>query len=247
MFPSFFISETFGISIYALFWALGYMLSLLLTIKLNQKAKPFSVGQIQFVFLFSTILGLVGARVTFYGLNPDQFSNHPLRLLQLDSGGLVFLGGFLLALLGNILLFRLWKIPINSSLDLLAPGLALGHAFGRIGCLMAGCCFGKICDLPWAIHLHGRWVHPVQIYETIGLLFLSLFLFKKHIKEVRGGLVWPLYLSGYGALRFLTEIFRDDQIRGAQWLGALSFSQVISGLLFLIGVWFLIRGLRRNH
>jgi phosphatidylglycerol:prolipoprotein diacylglycerol transferase len=114
---------------------------------------------------------------------------------------------------------RRHRIALWNLADVLAPSVALGHAFGRVGCLMNGCCFGRACDLPWAIHFpadhetHGADVHPTQIYEA-GLdfaLYAALaWLFRRRRFE---GQVFATYLISYAMVRSVVELFRGDYPR----------------------------------
>jgi phosphatidylglycerol:prolipoprotein diacylglycerol transferase len=112
------------------------------------------------------------------------------------------------------------------------PAVTLGHAIGRVGCLLAGCCYGKETNMWWGIQLHGSHRHPTQILESLGLFLIALILIKTRpsLKS------FALYFIGYGVLRFGIEILRGDTIRGT-W-GILTPSQWISfGLIFLgIGI-----------
>ena len=110
-----------------------------------------------------------------------------------------------------------WKIA-----DLVAPALALGHGFGRIGCFMAGCCYGKECALPWGATFHSEYahsltgiplnetLHPVQLYESV-LNFLNfLVLFTLLRRKKYDGQVFPFYIINYSVIRYFTEFFRGD-------------------------------------
>lgn len=247
MYPTLTITPDFAVSNYALFWGLGYVLSLFWALRLNRRDQAFSASQLQWVFLSSLVVGVLGARITYFLVNAGEASVSPFLIFTFQSGGLVFLGGFLLAFISNILLFSFWKKPIDPCLDLLSIPLAFAHAFGRIGCFMVGCCYGSICELPWAIDRHGISVHPTQLYESAGLFIISFWLAKSFERTPRAGLIWPQYLILYGSLRFVVENFRGDAIRGANILGPLSFSQIISALLFLFGFGFFIRRFRSDH
>ena len=127
-------------------------------------------------------------------------------------------------------------MPLSAAADAGAPGLALGHAFGRIGCLLGGCCYGRAVDpsFPLAVDLAGQSRHPVQLYEAAGLLALSaLLLLLSRRLWPRPGALFAVYLGAYAALRFVTEGLRaDDLERG--FVGPLSTSRLIA--LVAIGV-----------
>ena len=103
-----------------------------------------------------------------------------LEIFMIQHSGLVFYGGLLGATLAGITYVRVRALPLWKVADILAPSVALGYVFGRIGCLFNGCCYGRMCDVPWAIRFpsehetHGQPVHPTQIYDS--LLNLGLYL-----------------------------------------------------------------------
>jgi phosphatidylglycerol:prolipoprotein diacylglycerol transferase len=121
--------------------------------------------------------------------------------------------------------------------------VALAHFFGRIGCFFAGCCYGKYCDLPWAVTFNhhdslaptGIPLHPTQLYEALGNLaiFLFLFFFRKR-KKHDGQLFW-LYVLIYGITRSFIETFRAD-FRGEFFYGVLSISQVVGGFMAVVSL-----------
>jgi phosphatidylglycerol:prolipoprotein diacylglycerol transferase len=112
-----------------------------------------------------------------------------------------------------------------------------GHAIGRIGCFLAGCCYGSQCDLPWSMTIEGVHRHPVQLYETIYLLAFGIFILRSSKKVQLQSSIASIYLIYYSLGRFILEYFRGDDIRGVFWLN-LSTSQYISVFLLLIGlVW----------
>lgn len=139
------------------------------------------------------------------------------------GGGFVFYGGLLFALV-YILGFCLLNRKFNwRHLAHLVPVLLFSHGLGRIGCFLAGCCYGKESEL-----FHAR--HPVQLYEALSLIALSFLTGKLLKKDQREEFVMALYFLIYALLRFVLEFLRDDTVRG--FYGALSTSQWIS--LFLL-------------
>ena len=175
---------------------------------------------------------IVGARfvyvVTYW---QTEFAAQPLaEIFMIQHGGLVYYGGLLGAMLAGSTYVYWHKLPLGKVADILAPSIALGSVFGRIGCLLNGCCYGRACDLPWAIRfpnqsaawqqqfqagLVGRTdpslpVHPTEIYDALlnlALYFGLAWLFR-HKKF--DGQVFATYLVGYAILRFTVEIFRGD-------------------------------------
>jgi phosphatidylglycerol:prolipoprotein diacylglycerol transferase len=161
---------------------------------------------------------IVGARLLYVvSYWQRDFAQAPWwEVFMVHHGGLVFYGGLLGAVCSTVFFARRKGVPLWSLADVLAPSIALGHAFGRIGCLMNGCCFGRVCDLPWAIHYpaghetQGAGVHPSQIYEAaLNLaLYAGLAWLFRHRKFE--GQVFAIYLIAYAFVRSAVEMFRGD-------------------------------------
>lgn len=161
---------------------------------------------------------LIGARTLYVATywNDDFAGKGFGEIFKIRQGGLVFYGGFIGAALSTIFYTRLKNLPLWQIADTFAPSVALGHAFGRIGCLMTGCCYGNACNLPWAIqfpvgHLtHPHRVHPTQIYESALNLTLYVGLAWLYRKKRFDGQVFAVYLMSYAILRAFVEHFRGD-------------------------------------
>ena len=163
---------------------------------------------------------IIGAR-TVYVISywREQFADQPFwEVFMVQHGGLVYYGGLIGATLTGVLYVRVRKLPMWKVADIFAPSIALGYVFGRIGCLMNGCCYGRACNLPWAIRfpkdnpLHPPTfpVHPTQIYDSLLNLgfYLALALFYR--RKRFDGQVFATYLMGYALLRSFVELFRGD-------------------------------------
>lgn len=209
-------------------WGVGFYLTryLLEAFKLDTKLLlPLYCG------VFAT--SWIGAKVFFLMVSGQDKT---YQYLVNDSfwlgGGFVFYGGLIFGLsFYFIYSLILKKFPFKES-KLLIPGLVFGHAIGRLGCFLAGCCFGSQCDLPWSVHIHGKWIHPVQLYEAFGLFVIG-FLSMRWVKnKEKNFYVVTRYLIYYSFLRFIVEYFRGDKIRGIYWYD-LSTSQMISVALFM--------------
>jgi phosphatidylglycerol:prolipoprotein diacylglycerol transferase len=151
------------------------------------------------------------------------------------EGGLAFYGGVVTGVATAALFARRHGLPLAATLDLLTPSLPLGHALGRVGCLLAGCCFGQPTSLPWGIaffdgsvayrELQGAGglgveaaatppLHPTQVYEAIGELVLFVLLMRRRRRTRFAGELALLWVCGYAALRFAVELVRGDTSRG---------------------------------
>jgi phosphatidylglycerol:prolipoprotein diacylglycerol transferase len=190
--------------------------------------------------------GLIGAKILMVLTDYEYYVHHPREIFSLStlqSGG-VFFGGLLTSLLAAAWYFRRQKLPGWQTADLFAPGIALGHAIGRLGCFFAGCCYGKPTTVPWAVTFTNKLaqdlvgvpvgvpLHPTQLYEAGAefLIFLALLAFRK--RKTYHGQIVLLYLVLYSCARFIIEFYRGDQERGVFLGGWLSTSQLI-GLIVI--------------
>ena len=189
----------------------------------------------QILFWGIFVCSWIGSKIFFY-LTTDSLQDQQI-LTQASfwtGGGFVFYGGFVFAML-FLAIYKLLRLPLNlNTLWAMLPAVTLGHAIGRIGCLLAGCCFGKETHLWWGIELHGAYRHPTQALESIGLILVSVFL----LKSKRSLSSFAIYFLGYGFLRFSIEILRGDEIRGlwgyftpSQWI---SLILIATGLILII-------------
>ena len=170
---------------------------------------------------------ILGAR-TLYVVSywQQDFAGQPIwEIFMIQHGGLVFYGGLIGATAAGILYARLKRLPVWKVADIVSPSIALGYVFGRLGCLMNGCCYGRACSLPWAIHFnpapdaqghqiehptHGLPVHPTEIYDSVLNLIFYLFLSWLYRRKKFDGQIFATYLIGYAFLRSFVEYFRGD-------------------------------------
>lgn len=167
----------------------------------------------------------------------DLLKADPWHWARLGEGGYVWYGGLIGALLTAA--FYFWRRPhLNAWLysDAFAPAIAAGAIVGRLGCFLAGCCYGIESSVPWAVHFPGvrGHVHPTQLYDAMGALILAVPLYWRFPRRRFDGEIIALLLMGYAVLRSFTEAFRGDEDRGL-W-GPLSTSQLLSIPMFLAGL-----------
>jgi phosphatidylglycerol:prolipoprotein diacylglycerol transferase len=205
----------------------------------KSKEKIISQGELDFLLLLIIIFGLLGSKLLYIITELQDFILYPLNFFKFLNSGFVYYGGFISVIVCMLIYSRRKKINFLKLCDFFAPALALGHAIGRIGCLFAGCCHGKESNLPWAVMSSGVYLHPTQLYESLGNFLLFAFLYFYSKKEHKAGMPIAIYLMGYAVLRFVVEFFRGDD-RGMQCLG-LSISQIISVFLLIIGVFIVKR------
>ncbi len=186
--------------------------------------------------------GIFGAKALLLINDWHDYAADPRRIFSmatLQSGG-VFSGGLVVALACCWWYMRQHKIAFLSAADVFAPGIALGHAFGRIGCLSAGCCFGRPTNLPWAITFHNPWaaefsgtplnvpLHPTQLYEFFAEAINFVLLYWLCKRKKFEGQVIALFMIIYGTERFIFEFFRGDPGRGEVLGGLISGTQAIA-------------------
>ncbi|WP_420574215.1 prolipoprotein diacylglyceryl transferase [Kordia sp.] len=190
-------------------------------------------------FYFIFIAGFIGGKFFYYMQNPQLYIENPSLMLDNFSGGFVFYGSFV-----TIIPFIIWylkkqKMNVLAMLDIFAITTIIVHALGRMGCFMAGCCFGKSTEsfLGIIFPTTSVKVHPTQLYE-VGMLvtiFMVLIALKKR-KQFNGQL-FLIYLILYGIGRSTLELFRGDE-RGFIIQNLISHSQFIALCLISIAAYF---------
>ena len=227
---------------YGFFLAMGFLAAVWFS-KRNARfydLKPDDISDLFFVILIS---GIVGARLLYVIINFNDFRASPLDIFKLWNGGLVFFGGFIGAVVASIVTLRIKNLPFFKTADTIAPGVALGHGIGRLGCFFAGCCYGRQCDLPFAVQfshpdslapLHVP-LHPTQIYMVAANLILFFILIFLQRRKRFHGMIFLSYMILYSVFRFIIEFFRGD-FRGDFFLEFLSVSQGIGILAIVIAV-----------
>ena len=255
MYPKILDLGPITIHTYGLLLAAAFIAGIWITSRNAKKAdiSPDLIWNMGLIVIFSA---LVGAKILLLFSDFHYYSQNLREIFSLStlrSAG-VYYGGLLLAL-GSAAWFLLKKhLPVWTVADLAAPGIALGQAIGRIGCLSAGCCYGKPTHLPWGITFTSQYaysnvgvtlntpLHPTQIYESVGDFALFLFLMWRLSRKHATGQVILEYLTLYALLRFVVEFFRDDD-RGFVLYGLLSTSQFIAVLTILgsVAAYYLLR------
>ncbi|MCF8092514.1 MAG: prolipoprotein diacylglyceryl transferase [Desulfotignum sp.] len=238
---------SFTLYTYGFFLAMGFLAAVWFS-KRNARfydIKPDDVSDLFFVILVS---GILGARLLYVLINFEQFESNLLDIFKIWNGGLVFFGGFIAAVAGSVVVLKIKKLPFLKTADTIAPGAALGHGIGRLGCFFAGCCYGRQCDLPFAVRfthpdslapLH-VFLHPTQIYMAVANLVLFFILIGLQRHKRFHGMVFLSYIILYSVFRFIIEFFRGD-FRGDFFFEFLSLSQGIGIIAVIIAVIFMIK------
>jgi phosphatidylglycerol:prolipoprotein diacylglycerol transferase len=233
---------------YGFLIAVGMVLGVLVAVR-RGRGVGIATGLTLDLTFYAIVFGLIGARLLYVLMHAHDYArlctgtgaprsfgralSDCTAALHFWQGGLVFLGGGVLAAVVVLLFARRKRLLLGDVADVLAPSVSLAHVFGRLGCLMVGCCYGK----PWAAGVHfvpdsvaysdylsrqsllagsasTPGLHPTQLYESLGelLIFLGLTLLWRRRKFP--GMVALAYAFAYGVLRFAVEIYRDDLVRG---------------------------------
>jgi phosphatidylglycerol:prolipoprotein diacylglycerol transferase len=186
-------------------------------------------------------------------INFDVFRRDPLQIFKIWEGGLVFYGGLFPAAAVAFWTMRRHGLPLWKLADLISPLIALGLSSGRIGCFLAGCCYGKETTLPWAVVFRNPDalarlnvpLHPTQLYDAANGLALFFFLSWMEKRKAFDGQIFWLFLLLYSVTRFFIEIFRGDP-RGFLFGDLLSTSQAI-GILLAIFSFFMLFYMKKGY
>ena len=243
-------SVAFQIGGFTIYWygilaAVGFLAAFGMAGRLarNEGMNPAAITDLAPWLIGGAIVGARALYVVSYW--QEEFARKPFwEIFMLQRSGLVYYGGLIGASLTTIIYTRLKGIPLWKVADVFAPSIALGHAFGRVGCLMTGCCHGRPTNLPWAIHFpndhptHAVGVHPTQIYESLLNLILFSGLYWLFRRKKFDGQVFAFYLVSYALLRAFVEVFRGDY--PVRYLGGVATpAQLVSTGILLTGLFLL--------
>jgi len=231
------------IRLYGLMIGIGFLLGIYLASRRGKK-EGIDPDRILDMGVYLLIAAIVGSRLLYVLTNLFEFTENPFEAFAIWKGGLVFYGGLLAAAPVGIWYVKKHKLPVWKTADVIAPYAALGHAFGRIGCFFAGCCYGSPCHGPICLTFTdpqslaplGVPLYPTQLMESAGefLIFGVLLILRRH-KKYDGELFW-LYPVFYSVLRFVIEYYRGDAVRGVYFGGLISTSQIIAVFLFVFSL-----------
>jgi phosphatidylglycerol---prolipoprotein diacylglyceryl transferase len=254
MFPKVISFGDFFLPTYGLLVALGFLAGIAIVTRLARR-EGLDVEKITNLAVYCALAGLAGAKALMFLMDFDYYWRNPDRIFSFDtllSAG-VFYGGFLAALAFAWLYMKRQGLPWLKSADVFAPGVALGHAIGRLGCFAAGCCWGALCDRPWAVTFTnpdaheltgvplGIPFHPAQLYEAAATALVAAWLYGRSLKPHRTGLILGQYLLLYSAARFAIEFFRTHEQAFPFAVLPLTWTQWISIALAAAGAAILTR------
>ena len=238
---------------YGLFIALGAIGGVAYMAIRGKKELGLTFDQANSLFLYIFIAAFVGGKVFLFFEDPSYYAHEPGKLLT--GQGFVFYGSFLFAVPTMLWFFRKKKLPTFQMLDIMAVTTCIVHIFGRLGCFMAGCCYGKVTDGFLQVTFTdaackakplGEPLHPTQLYEASFILLVLVFLLLLRDRKKFHGQLFLSYLALYAVGRFSLEYFRGDIGRGFVVNDILSHSQFIALIVLVVVVMIYKRWSKRN-
>jgi phosphatidylglycerol:prolipoprotein diacylglycerol transferase len=238
---------------YGFFLALAFLSAIYLS---GREARRLGIPTQVFYDLcfYAVLAAIVGSRLLYVLLEWPSFAAHPWKIVALWEGGLVFHGGLVLALAVTIFYMRVHALPWRTTLDALAVGMPVGQFFGRVGCFMAGCCYGSPASLPWAVTFTSpetlcpvkEPLHPAQLYEAfLALGVFGIIYWLRTRKRYEGHLLLTYFFLA-GAVRFTVEFFRHPgDYRGPVFFGWMPATQLVALGIALVSGSLLLYFLRR--
>jgi len=249
MHPILFEIRGFPVYTYGVLLAAAYLLGLQFAL-MRARKRGLDPNRIMDLGIWIIISALAGAKLLLLVIDFRTFTSSATAFMTLLRSAGVFYGGLIAAVIVALWYLKRHKMPMWTVTDVFAPGIALGHVVGRLGCLFAGCCFGRRTGVPWAITFHSEFaaqnvgtplevpLHPTQLYEAgAELLILVLLLAtERRGKPFPGRTFWS-YMLLYGISRFIIEFYRGDP-RGMIWM--FSTSQFLSLVIVPLAIAMLV-------
>jgi phosphatidylglycerol:prolipoprotein diacylglycerol transferase len=257
VFPQLFHIGRFFLPTYGVLVSLGVLVGLWVSVRNSQKQGINPDDAWNFGILV-VLAGILGAKILYIINDWSTYAAHPGEIFSLNTlqAGGVFSGGLVAAFVVAVWYVRKRHMPPLATCDAFAPGLAIGHAIGRVGCFAAGCCYGKPTNHLWGVTFTNQVAHdlvgtplnqalePTQLFESaveLANFFILMWMFRRKKFD---GQVFGAYLILYGVARFFLEFIRDDPGRGSVFGGAMTGTQLISIFLVITGgvIWWLRSG-----
>ncbi len=257
MLPKLFSHGSFFLPTYGVLVALAFLVALWITQRLAVRAGLDS-EKILNLGIYCALAGMLGGKLAMLAFDWRVYWNNPAEIFSratLQAMG-VYQGGLVLAIIVALWYMRAHRLPPLTTTDVFAPGIAAGHAIGRLGCFSAGCCWGTETSLPWAVTFRNPDahnltgvplnvpLHPTQLYEAAAEAIIFCILYWRFRHEHRPGTIIGLYLILYSAVRFFVEFIRNHE-QALPFGGPLSLTQYISLVTLAAGLWLTLR--RQPH
>ena len=255
MHPILFQFGSFTLHTYGVLVATGILLGLWLS---RQRAARYGLDpdRVWNLGIYLVLAALLGAKVWYVFANWEYYSANPREIVSMatmQAAG-VWYGGMLSALAVIVFYVRSTKLPLLPLTDAYFAPVSLGHAFGRLGCFTAGCCWGKPTAVAWGITFTkpyanmvvgvplGVRLHPTQLYEATAEFAIFGILMWLTARQRFSGQIFAAYAMLYGAVRLTNEFFRGDPGRGDFFGTGLSHMQAVSIGLMILGAWLWFTG-----
>lgn len=248
--------ELGGISVYSygFFIALGAVAGVAYLVIRGKKEVSLTFDQANSLFLYLFLAAVVGGKFFLFLEDPSHYLNEPRKLFT--GSGFVFYGSFIFCVPTMLWFFKRHQLPTWVMLDIMAITTCLVHMFGRVGCFMAGCCYGLPTHGEWGVIFtdpacyaepKGEHLHPVQLYEAAYIFLVMVLLLIIRTRRKFYGQLFLLYLMLYAIGRYTLEFFRGDVKRGFVIEDYLSHSQLIALIILLISLVVYVRLLTGNR
>ncbi|SYZ73325.1 Prolipoprotein diacylglyceryl transferase [Candidatus Zixiibacteriota bacterium] len=264
MYPELFKIGPISIRAYGVMLTISFLLGVIYVYKMSKKKNiPFDpLLTLAYIMIFG---GVFGARLFYVLFHLDEFKNdwlssiNPFHSGQFGIAGLNLYGGVVVAVILSFLYIRVKRLPLFATLDLFAPTVGLGLIFTRVGCFLNGCCFGTPTNLPWGVsfpvgsipyYIFGtEHLHPAQLYSSLYGLLLFLVLHWRLKHKIFDGQAVGLYFMIEAVFRYLIEYVRyyETEMHFSFFGMEPTYNQLISILLFLLGMTIYIWQYRRYH
>ena len=242
MYPELISFGPFTIYTYGLLVATGFLLGIAWTTHLGTK-EGLEADKIHDTAFWIVILAVIGSRIVYGIVNIDYYIDNPIDFFKIWNGGLVFYGGLIGAFVAVAVCTRWYNLDFWQFADIAAPGAALGHAIGRLGCFFAGCCYGIESTGPLAVTFTnvqsmapvGIPLHPTQLYDSANEFTIFLILAAiRPWRKFKGQIFWT-WVGLYAIGRAIVEQYRGDP-RGVYFDGVVSTSQIIAGVVLTVAI-----------
>lgn len=264
MYPVLFRLGKLEIHSYGLLLAVSFLIGIYWAMNRAEK-RDIDKNHVMDLSLIIVLCAIVGSRLLYVVTHLDEFRGrwvdtfNPFQSSgEIGLMGLTMLGGVVLAIAAILIFCKVKGIPILRLCDVLAPSFGLGIFITRIGCFLHGCCFGKPCDLPWAVKfplrsaagavLPGELLHPTQIYSSLYGLAIFVILIVLDRKRRFDGFLVSIFFMLYGVSRFSIDMLRyyEESVKVSLIGATFTVNQVISMLMFAVGLGLLLWLRRRN-
>ncbi len=205
--------------------AIAFIAATIISAK-EAKRKNINPEKIYSLVTYIIIGAIIGSRIGYLLFNPTSFAD----IFKIWEGGMAFHGGFIGGLLFAYFYIKKNKLNFWEITDICTPSIPLAQAIGRIGCFLRGCCYGIETTLPWGINYLEKIRHPTQIYSSIALFLIFIFLSKQKYKKNFKGALFLTYIIIYSMFRFFIEFIRTESRVLFGLTGAQIASIILAGI-----------------